>query len=65
MSNGYNDPKLPETQTGRRKFEPAPVVPMLVDPCKAQLIGMFDKLDNRGQQAVIACAAFHLRYPKE
>lgn len=54
-----------EEKPNRRQFEPAPVVPMLVDPCKAQLIGMFDKLDQRGQQAVLACAAFHLRYPKE
>ncbi len=48
----------------RRQFEPTPVKPVLVDPCKAQLLCMFDKLDNRGQQAVLACAAFHLRYPK-
>lgn len=54
-----------EENKNRRQFESAPVVPMLVDPVKAQLIGMFDKLDQRGQQAVLTCAAFHLRYPKE
>jgi hypothetical protein len=35
------------------------------NPLRAQLLGMFDKLDARGQQAVIACAVFHLRYPQE
>lgn len=49
----------------RRQFDELPVKAVLVDPCKAQLIAMFDKLDQRGQQAVITCAMFHLRYPKE
>lgn len=50
----------------RRQFEAAPVVPMLVDPRRAQLLALFDMSDTRGQDLLLQIAGIHAaRYPKE
>lgn len=49
----------------RRQLDKAAPTPMLVDPVRAQLLHMFDLLDQRGRDCVMSCAANNLRYPKE
>lgn len=54
-----------EEKPSRRQFEDLPVVPLLVDPRRAQLLALFDMSDARGQDLLLAIAGIHAaRYPR-